>query len=101
MNSIDRLGHILGVIFDPRFWIRNHEVSDKWSDKLEQLMQSGAPVEIYDDYLVKLGGFKIWIRNWPYAFGSQYKYSFGPLPRRKTAIRLRKYIQDYCVDQFV
>lgn len=89
----ERLFHILGVIFDSRFWYRNYDVSHEWSDYLEAKMDKGEPVEVLDEYRCKLGNVGIWISNWPYAFGYKLpSYACKFLPRRKTVIRLRKYI---------
>lgn len=87
-----RVSDIIGVIFDPRFWTRNYEVCHIWSDWLDNAMDEKSIVERRSRCLVKIKNQIIWVENWPYAYGSgDTTFDFG-LPRRKTAIRLRRYI---------
>jgi len=102
MNSIERLDHIVGVIFDPRFWVRSGPVDHSWSSVLDELMDKNAEVIPSDGNYIFLDNrfAAIWIRGRDYFwFGTWYGYGDYSVPRRKTAIRLRKYITEYCVDQ--
>ncbi len=99
MKLSTRLSHIIGVILDPNFWVRNYEVSDELSDYIENLIDNNAECEIIHPYIIKLGEAELWVANWPYAYGQvmygaiSFEATCTFLPRRKTALKLRKYIQ--------
>lgn len=76
----------IGVLFDPRFWFRNYRVSREWGQSVERALDREAP-QIISQHSALLAGKRIWISNWPYAYGAP---GDEPLPPRRTAIRLRK-----------
>ncbi|WP_290494454.1 hypothetical protein [Hyphomonas sp. UBA4494] len=88
----------LGVLFDPRFWMRTHNVDDDWDRTLAAALylveHNAKTIEDVTDYSATVAGMKLWVGNWPHAFGSLYHVPNGMqvLPRRKTAIRLREHI---------
>ena len=77
----------IGVIFDPRFWLRNERVSREWGELLEAQLDV-SDISALGPLYANIGGVKVWIENWPYAYGSRAHSSC--LPPRRTAIRLRK-----------
>lgn len=94
----------LGVMFDPRFWARTDRVSSLWDSSLNRLLDA---VE-RGDVAVSVGHFRavfadkveVWIENWPYAYGRPCPNGAGPysvLPRRKTALRLRRVLDEHAV----
>ena len=88
-NFLDRLG----VLFDPRFWIRVESVSREWGETVEKLMDEYEPRYV-DRYTIFLGDTQVWVESWPFAFGRKWRGAFvdSPVPPRRTAIRLRKLI---------
>jgi hypothetical protein len=85
-----RIADRLGVLFDPRFWVRNDPVCHDYSDELERQLASGAVPVRRCEYTHTLNGVVIWTGNWPYGFGNIYKgKASGDLPRRKVAIALK------------
>ena len=86
------MGHRLGVLFHPRFWLRIYPICHAWSDALEIILDAAemGDIEIVQgERVAKIGKQSVWIGGYPHAYGSQYP---GPdkLPRRKTALRLSR-----------
>jgi hypothetical protein len=58
-------------------------------------MDNKAKVKLINNYIAEFeDGTRIWIANYPYAYGSNAKND-GYLPTRKTALRLAEYIGLY------
>lgn len=96
MKIIDRLEHILCVLFDPQFYMRSGTICDEWSDELERMMDERAPCQ--EGWLSSnIGGLTIATGHWPDNYGRRWFIGDQnrPLPRRSTAIRLRRYLQKY------
>jgi hypothetical protein len=101
MKVIERAIDIFGVIFDPRFWLRNYPTCHAYSHEIEALMDEGVlptPRCIKRGgviYTVMFGGVEIWIENWAYGFGAIYPNgecsSFTM--RRRTALRFRRLLK--------
>lgn len=87
---IDRLG----VLFDPRFWLRNYGVSHEWDAALGVLLdmvEDGQLSIEQSDHTVTIGGVTVWVSNWPYAYGRAHRpIKSEMIPRRSTALRLRR-----------
>lgn len=101
---MERLMHKIGVLFDPRFWLRVQRVSHEWSDELDRAMDRGDPITSCGRFYCKVGQIEVWIENWPYGYGNLFVSGLNgvlPLPRRKTALRLRRYINDKLVGQAI
>lgn len=93
---------MIGVLLDPRFWIRMYRVSNDWDKELNLLLdkvESGESkieyVFISLDYVVTINKVSIWATNWPYAYGYKISHDYLVLPKRKTAIRLREVINKH------
>ena len=74
----------------PRYWLQNTHTDWTWDALLNQLMDEHEPVE---EYAVAIfGGVEVWVRNYPYAYGSPYNVAGlggDPLPSVATRKRLR------------
>lgn len=69
------LSDVLGVVFDPKFWIANEAVSHEWSQALDVVLESviagNTPIRVRTSHHVVIGNCApIWISNYPYAYGS-------------------------------
>ena len=77
---------------DYRFYIMLGEVSTEWDATLSKLLDDidkGFVKAYIDDYRIYAEGHAIWVKSWPYSYGTN-RDSQNWRPRRKTAIRLRK-----------
>jgi hypothetical protein len=76
----------------PRYWNVNYSVDKHWDKRLRSLINANACVERLRRCVGKIGGFEVWIGNYPYAFGSPYESDC--LPRRRTIIMLKDYLAE-------
>lgn len=85
---------LLRILFTPDCWIRN-EATDKKVDKLINKLLNEHEIEYNGSCVGSIAGIKIWLANYPYAFGSLYDYEkiYG-LPSRKTCFKLYDMIKD-------
>lgn len=89
-----RILDIVGVILDNRFWSR-YPVNHELSNLLEKLMDQGVKVVAVDKYTTTLGHLEIWLGTETsfFSFGGLYpREGNRTVPRRRTALRLKKYI---------
>ena len=84
----------LGVIFDPKSWLRQGKVSHSYDDALNDAMDKQGVIKIVNQHHGQIGNIKVWIANYPYAYGFPAVQSLPPytLPRRATAKRIRRLI---------
>lgn len=85
---------MLIVICMPSFWIRIGRYSKYWDEIIRSLIDSKQEIdkESYNIHSIKIGEWKIWVSNYPYAFG--YLYNCDQLlPSRRTCYLLKKYIE--------
>ena len=87
-------------VITPTTWIQNYPTSREWDTALNLMLDNNFPVKRTSGYVITLGSTKIWVGNYPYAFG--YPYS-GPkvLPKVKTRKRLLAYISAYEIAQYL
>lgn len=89
-----RLADFLFIFFHPECWMDNHPVDDAWDAKLNQMLDNPKfeAERVGARFTVKLNGHRIWISNFPYAYGSLYtdEGKLDVLPRRRTRYRLRQ-----------
>ncbi len=69
-----------------------------WDKELNKLLDNYLPTDI-TQYTCRLNNIPIWIENYPYSYGHQYK-SIGAaqnhrLPRRRTVSRLRRLLKKH------
>lgn len=90
------LGDIIGVILDPRFWMRIRPVShayDAWLNRiLDQVDAGEIEARVLYNYTMRIGSHEIWVSNFPYGYGSTWSLvGIGDvIPKRKTTLRLRE-----------
>lgn len=113
MNIIKEIRDRLFRILRPNYWIQNYPTCDKYSDEIENLIDSGAEVEVIDRFTAKIDGRKLWIENYPYAYGREearvenYYYMYGVyfyenlnegfevLPTARVRKKLKNYIAEH------
>jgi hypothetical protein len=76
--------------FLPRYWSQNDRTDYEWDGLLNDLLDIEQPLKISDHYC-KIGDFKIWISNWPYAYGNLE--GSDCLPSVSTRIRLKRELE--------
>lgn len=83
----------------PSYWISTHDVCLKWDALLNEIMDSGALVSVdrHQATFAIGSGVTLWVRNYPYGYGSPE--SSPMLPRRITRKRLREYINKKLVEE--
>lgn len=88
-------------LFRPKFWLMNYSFSKYWDRDLNFLIDNASPkllrggLENDYYYIVFNDKVKVWIKNYPYAYGRVSDYSlFGGTinmrPSRLTILKLRK-----------
>ena len=78
------------LVFGP--WLQNSKTDWQWDELLNKALDQHG-VERSGSYLVKVGKIKVWVSNWPYAYGSPYfPFERHYLPSVKTRRRLRDMI---------
>jgi|TARA_R100000084_G_scaffold108987_1_gene73382 hypothetical protein len=86
----------------PYYWIQNKPTDWEWDEFLNTLMDNHK-VDVLCGYRAKIGGYTVWIENWPYSYGDFYgkegKCGNG-LPSVKTRKRLRKMVKEAKKSQF-
>lgn len=90
---------ILRVIFSPIHWIRNASTSHVLDEFILNALKNPR-FEYVSRYVVKLNGLDIWIRNYPYAYGSMDKYD-GSLPSRTTVLNLKRAVDKFMVQHLL
>lgn len=78
-------------LFKPRYWSQNYPTDLNWDAALNAALDKHV-VEL-GNYTVDVGQFRVWIENWPYAYGYLYGDKKG-LPKVSTRKRLRKAVGD-------
>lgn len=71
----------------PRFWFRNYSFNADWDRRLNEILDS-PEFENMDNYWAEINGVKIWIANYPYAYGQLGGTEV--MPSRETVERLHK-----------
>lgn len=98
MKFIINLYYALRVVVTPNCWTRNYNTSKELDGLINDMLDSGANIEIIDEYTTKLGGVILWTSNFPYAYGRidstasrvfRNLRSLKGLPNRITVFRLK------------
>lgn len=77
----------IGVLFDPRFWIRHASVSHEFGETIERALDAG---DVSVDGALVVGGHTLMSCRDYSLFGAHVW--FDCMPPRKTALRLRAYV---------
>lgn len=78
--------------FIPGYIDQSYPTDWEWDEVLNALMDK-YPIQIESEYTVLFGKTEVWIKNYPYAFGTLRGTNKSYLPSVKTRIRLHKLIQ--------
>lgn len=74
----------------PLYWFQNSATCPLWDKALNEAL-GRYPVENVTGYSCSVGPLKVWIANWPYAYGSDQNGSSEELlPKVATRKRLKK-----------
>ena len=87
------LRHYLAA-FKPSFWIRTKRTSRAWDRRLNALLDAGIPFTDIGCYTARIGDYKVWIENHPYASFTLYgdgKSDIGV--SRSTVARAREWLE--------
>jgi hypothetical protein len=80
----------LAVFFTASCWSQNHPYSALWDARLNRLLREFHFTDI-TEHTAKLGDYKIWIDNHPYASFTPYGMGVPEVrPRRATILRAYK-----------
>lgn len=83
-NILNKIKDML-FLFNPEWLFMNYSYSKEWDIKLNNLMDTDKFIG-HDGYLTQIGGYELWIANYPYA---AFHYN-GVRPSRKTIRRAKK-----------
>lgn len=84
--------------FKPRYWMQLYPTCRNWDALLNEALDHG--ITSLGPHTADIGGVKVWVANWPYAYGSPYR-GFGSgdrLPTVRTRQRLRAAVHAYELD---
>lgn len=70
----------------PRYWHQNAPTCRVWDQILNELLDAFV-VDITDSHYADLGGFRVWVANYPYSYG--YREGDRVLPKVATRKRLK------------
>ena|ERR1700749_3735191 len=81
----------------PAYWYQYCATSPLWDEALNEALDSG--ISSADYYRCNVGGYSVWIQNWPYDYGGMVGGDDGRsivgLPTVRTRLRLRAAVEDY------
>jgi len=81
--------NFLKILFNPAIWFLNYPVSKKWDKLLNEVLDSpNLHIKQEGPYTVSINGLKVWVSNYPYAYGTPYLIHASP--RRTTILKLKK-----------
>ena len=85
---------IVFAITHPRFWISNYKTDAKHDALINRILDINSPVRFDGKFVADVGNTRLWVSNYPYAFGHAYpvKDDDCVLPYRRTRQRLKRYI---------
>jgi hypothetical protein len=73
--DLDLIADYFTILTSPSRWICNESYCKQWDKKLNELMQNNKFI-LVNNYEAKLGEYKIWIENDPYASFTVCDYNF-------------------------
>ena len=69
----------IGFYFSKAFWdpLRTNKIDKKWSETLDSLLDWGVEIKSRDvispfEYTVEIGSYRVWVGNYPFAYGSKF-----------------------------
>lgn len=89
----------LKYILNPIWWRLNDRYSKRWDIELNRLIdQDNGVIDYMSDnvlfFNIKFGDIKVWVNNYPYAYGTPIAKGIPSKirPSRKTIERLKEYV---------
>ena len=80
----------------PRYWTQIYPTCRKYSDALEEQLDSKPEIERENEYTTRINGVRIWVKSYPYAYGSIYPESNRcVLPTARVREKLKMYMDAY------
>lgn len=89
--KLQRALDILWVLWHPGCWQSSYVSCEEQDTLVNNLMMLPEAKVEATMHTVHIAGIKLWIANFPYAFGNDG--GSGPLPYRRTRYRLRAWLQ--------
>ena len=100
---LNKISDFLWTLVRPQFWLilNDYQFNQAFDDSLNQLLDIGNKFEVLSEYTAKLGGYELWIKNYPYSCFTtklEVRLSNGVIitkkvrPSRRTIYRLYKAI---------
>jgi len=93
--------HFLFFLVHPKWWLRNSRINKAWDKWLNDALDDPTYTNP-EQYTINLNGVKIWIGNYPYDYGHRFYddlwNEFNYLPSRKTALKLKRSLEDHYLD---
>lgn len=84
------------------FWFREksglYPYSEEWDKALNDALDKW-PITDIGDYTCKIGPYKVWLGNFPYAYGRLYSPNLERIPKRSTRQRLFQAIVAAAIEQ--
>ncbi|UIS25295.1 hypothetical protein [Erythrobacter phage vB_EliS-L02] len=79
----------------PAYWLQNCPTDWEWDATLNSYLDRHEPKLDSTGHTTRIGPVEVWVRNWPYAFGSPYSpVHHNVLPSVSTRKRLRRVVRD-------
>ena len=95
-NYFDELMIFIETLVDPSHWIRLNNTDKEWDRRVRTAISEGYDVKLLSQFTAMIGGRKIWVGNYPYAFGTDYlREQRHELPSRRTCVKLKRYLKSH------
>jgi len=99
-NFLKKIGEKIFFIINPSFWFMNYGYSKEWDVTLNFLLDN-SELLFYDfsygtiDFKWKEKTISVWVNNYPYAYGTQYKKGIDRnyRPSRHTILKLSRFVK--------
>src|SRR5699024_2881316 len=75
-------------LFKPKFWRMEYPYSRQGDIKLNEMLDKENNVRVINKFRAVVGGIKVWIANYPYAYGTPDLFEIRP--SRATIERLQE-----------
>ena len=84
-----RIKYTLLALISMGCWLRSSRSDSAWDKILWDMLIAGK-IQCVGEFTADIGGYEVWIRNYPYASGRLYNRGgpAGPLCKRSTALFL-------------
>lgn len=77
----------------PAFWSQCGPTCDEYSAAMEEQIDARAPITRLTECTVDLNGVRLWVANYPYAYGRMSDDPLERLPTARVRKKLRKFVE--------